>query len=162
MEIWKDIKDYEGLYQVSNFGRVMGLKRNKILKPRINFGYQIINLWKNNVCKTYRVNRLVAETFIPNPENKPEVNHLNGKDDNRAISLEWCTSIENKHHAWNTGLCKHKGEKHYLTSLTENDVKEIREKYIPRKYSIYKLAEEYNICPQAIHGIVKRVTWKHI
>lgn len=99
MEIWKDIKDFEGLYWISNLGRVKN-KHGKILKPRLSSnGYYNICLYKNNKAKCYTVHRLVAEAFIPNPDNLPEINH---KDENRlnneVYNLEWCNRKYNQHY----------------------------------------------------------------
>lgn len=116
MEVWKDIKGYEGKYQVSNMGRVKSLlkwyplqnryiQREKILKNCTDTkGYLIVKLCFNNE-KTCKVHRLVAETFIPNTENKPQINHINGdKTDNRVENLEWCTNQENAIHSHKNGL----------------------------------------------------------
>lgn len=111
-EIWKDIKGYENQYQISNLGNIRALSRKgqrkgiERMKTRIsNWGYPIISIWKNNKQKTFAVHRLVAETFIANPNNKAEVNHKNGiKTDNRVENLEWVTREENIQHAYNTGL----------------------------------------------------------
>lgn len=105
MEIWKDIKDYEGLYQVSNLGRVKSLNyrhigKERILKPlkAIN-GYLFVILYKDGKKDIFRVHRLVAETFIPNPENKPEVNHKSeNKTDNRVENIEWIWHKDNCNH----------------------------------------------------------------
>ena len=102
-EIWKDIKGYEGLYQVSNLGRVKSLSRKRIdrnqilperiLKPIFNEkrGYYQIYLRKNNISRTFKPHRLVAEAFIPNPDNLPEVNHKDENKVNNCVdNLEWC------------------------------------------------------------------------
>lgn len=105
-EIWKNIKDYEGLYQVSNLGRVKNVKRNKILNPRIIKGYLQVRLYKDNVYKSYFIHRLVAMTFpdlvdwTDDAKGKPfEVLQVNHKDEiktnNCVDNLEWCNSSYN-------------------------------------------------------------------
>lgn len=94
MEYWKDIKGYEGLYQVSNLGRIR--KENKIISPWTQLGYKIVGLWKNKKCKKFRVHRLVAEAFILNPNNYTQVNHKDeDKSNNSVENLEWCTQKYN-------------------------------------------------------------------
>ena len=112
-EIWKDIKNYEGLYQISNFGRVKSLprkgtvKHERILKQcRDKYGYLQVIL-NNKTHKSCRIHKLVAQEFIPNPENKLTVNHKNGnKYDNKVENLEWNTIKENNDNAIRIGLNK--------------------------------------------------------
>lgn len=110
-EVWKDIQDYEGLYQVSNFGRIKSLPitynyrgekyprifESKIMNPTFGSdGYASTQLTKNKIQKTFRVHRIVAETFIPNPDNLPIVDHINRiRNDNKASNLRWVTPMDN-------------------------------------------------------------------
>lgn len=98
-EIWKDIVDYEGLYQVSNFGRVKSLwfGQERIMKPYKNKkGYLQLILCKEGKQKHLYVHRLVAQAFIDNPDNLPEVNHRDeNKENNRVENLEWCNRLYN-------------------------------------------------------------------
>lgn len=105
MEIWKDINGYEGLYQISNLGRVKSTNYNKtgtdkILKNGVTSNdYHNIVLSQNGKTHTHLIHRLVAEAFIPNPDNKPCINHINTvRGDNRVENLEWCTHKENSNH----------------------------------------------------------------
>ena len=96
MEIWKDIKGYEGLYQISNLGNVKSLKTNKNLYYSKSRNYLRVSLNKNGIRKGCSIHRLVAQTFIPNPNNYPCVNHkdCNGNN-NKVNNLEWCTYKQN-------------------------------------------------------------------
>lgn len=117
-EVWKDIQGYEGLYQVSNLGRVISIRKNRtntpvqlkdqpiIMKLSLSSsGYCHVQLYKDGEYKTHNVHRLVANTFIPNPDKKPEVNHIDANKTNNSVSnLEWVTRMENLHHAASLGL----------------------------------------------------------
>lgn len=105
-EIWKDIKGYKGLYQVSNFGKIKRINpKMKILKETDNGnGYKIVGLCKNNKRKNYYVHRLVAEAFIPNLNNFKEINHIdNNKSNNIVNNLEWCTRNYNVKYSYDRG-----------------------------------------------------------
>ena len=156
-EVWKDVEGYEGLYQISNFGNVKSLARivhsekrsdykikEKILKQSdTTTGYKKVELHKGNEKrKSFKVHRLVAQAFIPNPENKLEVNHIDGnKHNNNVNNLEWVTSSENKIHAFKMDLNPTKRD------LDEN---EIIRMYCEEKMSIHQIAKELNIADCAI------------
>lgn len=167
-EEWCDVSGYEGLYQVSSCGRVKSLARTKLgkggcvleVKERIlkaglgNHGYLFVCLYKDNKNNTPTIHRLVANEFIANTENKPEVNHLNGKTDNRVCSLEWVTPKDNIAHAIETGLMNNVGENNGRCKLTDNDCELIKIKYATGKYTQKELGEEYGVTPSNISIIV--------
>ncbi len=98
-EIWKDIPGYEGLYQVSNMGNVYSVRNKKRLATSQRTAYSIVCLSKDGKQKCFGVHQLVALAFLPNPKNKPQVNHINcNRHDNRAENLEWVTRDENLAH----------------------------------------------------------------
>lgn len=188
MEVWKAIKGFEGYYEVSNLGRVRSLDRyvnhnfggkrfckGQLLKPTPDKdGYHRVNLKIKQKGSISLVHRLVAYAFIPNPENKPQVNHINGiKHDNRIENLEWCTLSENRQHAYDTNLqngINRRGCKSNFAKLSESDVKDIRNLYKGdlrliskndrHKYlSTKKIAKKYNVSAGAIQAIISGKTW---
>jgi len=118
-EIFKDVVGHEGYYEISNLGKLRSKTRivkhskggfkttnSKIKKPN-NCRYKQSSIYKNGICTPILIHRLVALAFIPNPENKPQVNHKDGnKHNNRVENLEWCTNSENIKHSVKTGLLK--------------------------------------------------------
>ena len=167
-EIWKDITGYEGLYQVSNIGRVKSLPREigrylrnryKILNYNIrNNRYAFVGLYNNKKVKYFSVHRLVALTFIPNPLKKSEVNHKNGiKLDNRVKNLEWVTSSENKIHAFNNGLINFQGENHSQTHLKNEDIIFIRNSKLTQN----ELGKIFNVDRSTIYSIIIRKSWDY-
>lgn len=177
-EIWKDIPEYEGMYQISNFGRVKSLGRpytnrlghTRTLKERYmtlvpnTSGYLEFACCNNNVYKRFRVHRLVAMTFIPNPENKPQVNHIDGdKTNNRVDNLEWNTASENIQHAFDTGLMKqYTGEKNPASKLTKDDVITIKRLLNEKNMLQKEIAELFNVEPSLISMIKYKKIWKHV
>lgn len=156
-EIWKDIKGYEGLYQVSNLGNVKSLKRwirqyndyiekEKILKPCVNsVGYYIVVLYKNKKKKNFYLHKLIAEAFIPNPNNYPQINHIDGNKRNNDINnLEWCTQSYNMIHAFKIGLEKPNkpmlGKKGALNPLSKKVLQYDKDGFLLREYESYSKA----------------------
>ena len=175
MEIWKSIKGYESIYEVSSKGRVRSLdrvSRNGFVKTNLkgkmlsisNSGrYSTVGLSKDSKTKKFKVHRLVAIAFIPNPENKPEVNHkFQPKTNNSLSNLEWNTKAENAKHACDTGLLV-TGVGAYNSVLTESIVLAIRRLHgMNPKVSKLKIARKLNVSNSLIHNIINRVKWKHI
>ena len=174
-EVWKDILGYEGMYQVSNLGNIRSLDRivlnggkypSLINGKNISLagdgrGYLMFIICKNGTRKTIKVYWAVAKAFIPNPENKKEINHINGiKTDNRVENLEWVTHKENMQHAILTGLINNRGENHKSAKLKNVDVIKIRELLV-NGLSQYKIAKMYNVHRSTIMHIKNRkYSWK--
>lgn len=129
IELWEDIPDYEGKYQVSNLGRIRNIQRNNhILKLSDDGkGYKKVKLCKNKKSKLFRVHRLVAQVFIPNPNNLPEVNHIDfNRLNNKYDNLEWCDRQHNMNHSVKGNrfhnkpiLCINNDTKIYYNSIEE-------------------------------------------
>ncbi len=160
----KDVCGYEGLYKVDENGNVFSVRNNKLLK-RMMFpsGYEYVHLCNGKgKTKLFRVHRLVAETFIPNPNNLPEVNHKDGdKLNNNVKNLEWCTNLENMRHSVETGLRNIKGENNPSAKLTVKDVINIRKEYIPKskEFGTVALARKYGVTNVMIGKIIRNECW---
>lgn len=167
-EEWRPCPDYEGIYSVSNIGRVRrdapgnGTRPGRILKPvRLPIRYLQVGLCVDGVSVLHYVHRLVALAFIPNPENKPFVNHINGvRDDARAENLEWSTRVENAQHAVANGLLA-RGEKIWTAKLTEGDIPEIR-RLLSEGMTRQAVADIYGVTPSMISKIGLGQSWKHV
>lgn len=175
-EIWKNIEGYKGDYQISTFGRIKSflkktrnssgeivwVKSNKgvIINPsKTGSGYIQATLFKNGQRKYPLVHRLVAKTFIPNPENKPQVNHKNGiKDYNYAINLEWVTHKENAEHASLNNMYP-SGENNSMSKLNPEIVKSIRRDYKSGGITYKDLSEKHNVCIATIGNIINNKIW---
>jgi len=170
-EIWKPIKGYEGLYEVSNFGRIKSLAKKRrsgrykclmlykerILKPGENAqGYLKLDLCKKGKIKTHRVNRLVIATFVG--ESFLECNHKDGNKKNNCVeNLEYCTCSENHKHAYKLHLMDRRGEKHHLAKLNEAMVKNIRANVF--QLTVQEFSALYKISVSAVWNVIKRKTW---
>lgn len=107
--MWKDIKDWEGLYEINELGQARNVKTKYLLPPTINSaGYSRVTLYRKGKGKHYLLHRLVAIHFLPNPDNLPEVNHKDGdKSHNYSANLEWCTRTQNERHSHQNGSKKY-------------------------------------------------------
>lgn len=165
------ITGYEGIYEINEKGEVFSLtrfvigvdgtsypKKGRKLVPTINkiTGYYYVSLWRDNKGKTFAVHRLVAQLFVSNPDNKPEVNH---KDSNRlncqASNLEWVTSSENSLHGYASGFATQKPRR----KLTENDYKEIFRRFMLGE-SFASILQDFSISPGRLSTNLKTLTLK--
>ena len=158
----KRIKGFED-YLINVFGDIYSMKSNIWLKQcNDKYSYLYINLCKKGKYKKFKVHRLVAETFIPNLYNKPQVNHKDGNKQNNCIdNLEWVTCSENHLHAFKTGLRNNKGVNHSQHKLTENDVLTIHGLYLSEMKKIM-IAKLYNVNRQNISNIINGKRWKNL
>lgn len=175
-EFWAPIKDYEGLYEISNWGRVKSLEKiieysngrkylyeEKILKLNPSNGYRTISLVKNKEKTTHMVHRLVAFAYKENPLKKPFVNHEDGdRSNNYYMNLNWSTNSENQLHSYNIlGNKAVNGERNGASKLTEKDINLIRNLY-STGVSQNLIGELFGVCQQAITKIIHKKTWAHV
>lgn len=161
-EEYRDVVGFEEYFQISNLGNVFSKRSKRILKQtKSKTGYWTFATkigGRNGTNHCFKVHRLVAEAFIPNPESKPFVNHIDGcKSNNRLSNLEWVTPKENSDHAWSTGL-QIPRPKHSQRKLTDDQVREIR----ASNFSQRKLGEIYGVHPYTICYIKRRELYKDI
>lgn len=151
---WAKIKD--SCYSISDYGYIRNDKTGKILKPRYRKdGYSMVSLYANKKAKNFQAHRLVGEYFIANPENKPWINHIDGNPkNNHYTNLEWCTPKENSQHAVRIGLFP-RGEKHHLSTLTDQQVAQIRLMYSSGIVQ-YKIASHFGINQSVVSRYVNR------
>ena|ERR1700689_1525336 len=163
MENWKPIPEFSGHYEASDQGQIRRIL-GKIRKLRAKReGYLYVNLCVHGKIQTRYVHRLVATTFIPNPENKPEVNHKDGNKQNNAVTnLEWATISEQAIHAFEKGLrVSSKGSKQGMSKLKEADIPEIF--YLSRSgLSQPEIARNFGVSRSLIGWVLLRKGWKHV
>lgn len=174
-EIWKPIKNYEGLYEISNFGKIRSLDRTVPIRNSTKFikgslrkpqkkdnGYLFVILYKDSKSKNHYIHRLVAKNFIDNPSLKETVNHIDGnKENNNINNLEWSTRSENSIHGFKNGLCK-SCEKHYKSKLTNSDVLEIKNILKNTNLTQNEIANIYGVTQSTISAIKLNKKWKNL
>lgn len=166
----KDVKGFEDYYEIDTDGNVYRKKsplanggRYKLKPSPDSSGYLQITFHIDNERKACRgLHRLLAEHFIPNPENKPQVNHIDGDKTNNDISnLEWVTREENDKHAVEHHLKCH-GEDHKDAKLTEKDVLDMRAAHALGWFSYAEIARAYNVDPKTAGNAIKGISWSHV
>ena len=186
---WRDVRGYEGLYKVSENGDVVSLDRNvncgikhnkivtkkgRVLKASLSKGYRVVSLSKDNIIKSKRVHRLVAEAFLENAENLPQINHIDGnKLNNNVNNLEWCSSKHNIQHSFNIGLHSKTGIQKSVNACIKKNSRPViqltkENKFINEFKSITEAGKKTNINLDAIwcclNGITKTsggFVWKY-
>ncbi len=179
-EVWKDIPGWEGLYQASTWGRIKSLTRvlnfirrgiptaqtlsEHVMVPVVKrSGYCQVAFRRNpggDKLFTYRIHRLIAIVFLPNPDNKPEVNHKNGvKTNNHVSNLEWATVQENHTHASIHGLTASRA-RNGNAKLSEDDVEKIIRWYASGMFTMAALGDMFEVHWYTIHRIIRKKNWK--
>jgi hypothetical protein len=159
-EIWKDVIGYETYYKVSTRGRVFSYRSNRIVKPsKIGSGYLCISTRLNgraSPCLALRIHRLVAIAFLDNPDNLPEVNHIDGiKTNNDITNLEWCTHQENVIHASKLGLLHiTRGVDSPVAKLFKEEVEQIRDLYATKAFTQLELSLMYDVSRPTISRVI--------
>lgn len=171
-EQWRSVVGYEGLYEVSDHGRVRRLGRRAskrggatVLAACHSRRYVCVCLCAANVSHTVNVHRLVASAFIANPDQRPEVNHKDGnKHNNRADNLEWVTKAENEAHAMLTGLkAIVRGSQNGQSLLNEETVLEARRRYARKETTLTAMAKEYGVSvPCLSEAVSGKHKWRHV
>ena len=159
-EVWKQIENHPN-YSISNFGNIRNDNTSKYLSKILNNGYYAFSFcYSRTNRKTIRLHRLVAMAFIPNPNNLPNINHIDGcKTNNHYSNLEWVNQTENIKHANRTGLHKpKKGIGNGKSKLIENDVKIIRER-LSNGDRVVDIAKDFSTTTGAIYGIKQGKSW---
>lgn len=164
---WIYINNEKTNYKVSNKGYVISMnymhtKKPCIMKEEVNHGYKRVMLCHNGKKYHKRIHRLVAESFIPNPNNKLEVNHIDGdKTNNNVFNLEWVTAEENKRHAKENDLIR-KENNHPMNKLNKDVIENICLLLEKNEYSIPKIASMNNVSSGLVNGIYRGKLWKSI
>lgn len=164
-EKWKDVKGFEGIYQISNLGNVRNIKTSKFLKPSPNkSGYLRVNLSRKDKIKACYVHRLVATAFLEKVTSKEEVNHKDVVKSNNCVkNLEWVNRKENVQHSHSLGINEKnqvKGSRVGISILTESDVIFIKKNQY--KYKKNELSKMFNTSESNIYAILSGRSWKHI
>lgn len=162
LEVWKEVEGYEGLYEVSNLGKVRSLLRHKILSPKVNCrtGYVEVNLYGKGTPKTIAVHKLVAIAFIPCNDSQLEVNHIDeNKLNNTVENLEWCDRHYNTHYGTRNERLKQHLRKR-CAKITPKDVEKI--KLLRDNKTVKEIAHMFGISDSQVYRIINGVNWRDV
>lgn len=164
---WEAAKGFEGYYLISPNGEVYSVRSGRQLKPFTSRddGYVQIELNLNGAATKHLIHRMVAEAYIPNPDNLPCVNHKDGNKQNNCVeNLEWVSYGDNMKHASEHGLLKTKGENNPASKLTEEDVRFIKKVYRKgdREFGTAALGRKFGVDHKAIYSIINGKTWREV
>ena len=162
--IKKPIEGFEDTHSITKDGKVWSKPRHgtigRWMKPVLYKGYLFLKLRRHPKIKKFALHRLIAQAFIPNPLNKPCINHKNGiKTDNRIENLEWCTNLENMQHGYRTGLINNTGENNGQSKLTWKQVEEIRKNHISEGIMKRKPWDKYGISNPVYYLVLNNKRW---
>ena len=167
-EIWLDLKGYENLYKISNLGNIKSFqlnKKGKLLRPsKDKDGYKQVGIRDiNSKRKWFRLHRLVALHFIPNPNNYDYINHKDNTPDNNVYTnLEWCTLQYNNQYRFDTGRACNTGSNHPQASLTEDQAKQIYILGHNGDYTELELAKKFNTTRSVVNKVRLKYNWTHV
>ena len=164
-EVFKEIKGFEGRYEISNLGNVKSLMTGKLMKLGLTpFGYLRVNLRYSN-CRKYKsffVHRLVAQAFIPNYRKCKEVNHKDScRTNNKVTNLEWCTREENVKHSFKFGNASNKGLRNPNSKLNWQDIEAIKALVLTKRFTHKKVAKMFRVSSSTIDNIIKGNNWSN-
>lgn len=160
----KSINGYDGKYEIDDLGNVYSCKTNEQMSPHLKNGYLAIRLFKDGQYSPKYIHRLVAETFIPNPNQFSEVNHIDlNKTNNTVSNLEWCDRSYNLQHSYDNGR-KRFGENHGGHKLTESEVLQIKREFRHngKNTNCRELSKKYNVAYCTIWAIANGRLWRHL
>jgi hypothetical protein len=169
-EQWLPVANTSQRYYISTLGRLLttgwkGTDQVRIMKPALDGSGYLRTMIKKDCGKigTIKMHRLVAQAYLPNPNNLPQVNHKDGVKTNNAVTnLEWMNQVDNVLHSFATGLQSNKGSKNPIAKLTEAQVREIRATYVRKKGNRKIFAERYGVAEGTIKGVVLGKSWTHV